>query len=70
MWHLVPVGIVDDARASAERISRALTNSGYTADFSPQSAWELERFFDEQAPDGSAKVGGLLRAEALCVKIE
>ncbi len=55
MWLVEPVGILVDARASADWMSTALTSSGYSADFSPQTVWELE-----QAPNGVAKEGGLL----------
>jgi hypothetical protein len=54
------VGIVEDATASADWIASALTSSGYRADFSPGSLWEIERFFDEHAPSGRARPGGLL----------
>ncbi len=37
-----------------------MTSSGYSADFSAASLWEVERFFDEQASDGQASPGGLL----------
>jgi len=62
------VGIVDDVRSSAEDAAAALTGSGYRADFSPGSLWELERFFDEQAPGGQPRPGGLL-VESLGAKI-
>jgi hypothetical protein len=58
-----PVGIVEDAQTSAEWIAAALTSSGYRADFSASSLWELERFFDEQAPDGRARSRGLLSTD-------
>jgi hypothetical protein len=54
------VGIVDDVRAAAVWIAAALTSSGYRADLSPSSLWDVERFFDEQAKDGSARPQGLL----------
>lgn len=52
--------INEDIAASADWIARALTSSGYRADFSPQSLWEVDRFFDENSRDGVAKSGGLL----------
>ena len=58
------MGIVGDAETSANWMAGALQSSGYAADFSPGSIWELERFFDEQAPNGKARPGGLL-AEGL-----
>jgi hypothetical protein len=52
--------IVQDAFASADQISRALSQSGYNADFSLESLKDVDRFFDEQATSGKAKPGGLL----------
>lgn len=52
--------IKEDVNASADWMSRALQSSGYRADFSPQSLWEVDRFFDEQSLNGEAKAGGLL----------
>jgi len=52
--------IAADAKASAEWISRALISSGYRADFTVDSLKEVDRFFDEHAPGGAAKSGGLL----------
>jgi hypothetical protein len=52
--------IVIDALASAEQISRALSQSGYKADFSLESLKQVDRFFDEQAANGQPKPGGLL----------
>lgn len=56
--------LLDDVEASAQWIAQALSSSGYKADFSPESFWEIDRFFDEQTQDGKAKPGGLL-AESL-----
>ena len=53
LCHAGDMGIVADAQASAEWIASALTSSGYIADFSPESIWEIERFFDEQSVPGS-----------------
>ena len=39
--------IKEDVKASAKWISQALQSSGYRADFSPESLWEIDRFFDE-----------------------
>jgi hypothetical protein len=52
--------IATDALASAEWVSRALSQSGYHADFSLESLKQVDRFFDEQVFEGKAKVGGLL----------
>jgi hypothetical protein len=52
--------VVDDAEAMAEQIAVALSSSGYEADFSPASLWEVDRFFDDNAENGRPKRGGLL----------
>jgi hypothetical protein len=52
--------IREDITASADWISRALTSSGYSADFTPESLWEIDRFFDEETRNGAARPGGLL----------
>ena len=52
--------IVRDALASAEQISKALSQSGYKADFSLDSLKQVDRFFEEQAANGQPKPGGLL----------
>ena len=52
--------IVADVADAATWIASALTSSGYRADFTPASLWEVERFFDEQTSDGQAVTGGLL----------
>src|SRR3954463_9429098 len=65
---IVPVGIVEDVLQAAEWVAAALTASGYRADFSPSSLWEVERFFETEAPNGPARPGGLL-AERLGSRI-
>jgi hypothetical protein len=52
--------VVHDVDVSAQWIAKALTSSGYEADFSLTSLREIDRFFDEQAPMGKPKPGGLL----------
>jgi hypothetical protein len=52
--------IVDDVLGSAEWISTALRSSGYAADFSPGSLWEVDRFFDEHTEGGRPRRRGLL----------
>ena len=52
--------IKEDIAASSEWIAKALSSSGYRADFSPQSLWEIDRFFDDHSQNGVAKPGGLL----------
>jgi hypothetical protein len=54
------VGIIDDVNAGAEWTSAALSKCGYRADFSPESLWEIDRFFDDEAPEGAPKRQGLL----------
>ncbi|KAB2855245.1 MAG: hypothetical protein F9K41_09425 [Sphingopyxis terrae] len=52
--------IVSDVLASAEWIAKALSSSGYQADFTLTSLGEIDRFFDEHAPGGVARPDGLL----------
>jgi hypothetical protein len=56
--------VVEDAQVAASWIAKALESSGYRADFSPGSLWELDRFFEENSRDGKPLPGGLL-AESL-----
>jgi hypothetical protein len=62
--------LIEDIEPSAEWIARALSSSGYRADFTPRSLWEIDRFFEEHSRDGASKPGGLLaedrRATAVC----
>jgi len=53
-------GILRDVSIAADWIAGALSSSGYRADFSLESLKEVDRFLDEQAPDGKPKQGGLL----------
>jgi len=52
--------IITNARSAAEWMAKALTSSGYQANFSLSSLREVDRFFDEQTKDGKSKPGGLL----------
>jgi hypothetical protein len=52
--------IVRDANAAAEWVATALSSSGYKADFTLDSLKEIDGFFDDQAPGGNPKPGGLL----------
>lgn len=52
--------IVEDMGVGSAWIAEALTTSGYAADFSPASLWEIDRFFDDHAPGGRVKRRGLL----------
>lgn len=55
--------IVSDALGAATWIAEALSLSGYKADFSLESLREIDRFFDDQAPEGRPRKGGLLAEE-------
>ena len=51
--------IKEDIAESAGWISRALQSSGYRADFSPESLWEIARFFDDHSVNGKAAGAGV-----------
>jgi hypothetical protein len=53
-------GILRDVSIAADWVARALSSSGYRADFSLESLKEVDRFLEEQAPGGKPKPGGLL----------
>lgn len=55
--------LLDDLESSAQWIARALTSSGYRADFSAASLWEVDRFFDEQTKNGRPRRLGLLSSD-------
>lgn len=60
-WGQLDMGTIkEDVAVSADWISRALNSSGYRADFTPQSLWEIDRFFDEHSQNGAGRPGGLL----------
>ena len=65
---IFPPKIVLDARGAAEWMAKALSMSGYKADFSLDSLREVDRFFDEHTSKGKACSGGLL-AEQLGQRI-
>lgn len=52
--------VVGDALRAAEWIAKAMTSSGYGLDFSVKSLEEVDRFFEEQAPNGAPRPDGLL----------
>lgn len=52
--------IKEDISRSADWIAHALSSSGYRADFTPQSLWDIDRFFDDHSSGGAAEPGGLL----------
>ena len=55
-----PASLTRDAEGSALWIAKALSDSGYRANFSLESLRELDRFFDEQVTDGRANAAGSL----------
>lgn len=55
--------VIEDAKAAAEWVAKALTASGYRADFSLPSLFEIDRFFDEHSKGGKAVPGGLLSSD-------
>lgn len=55
--------VAADAKASSVWIAKALSASGYKADFSVESLREVDRFFDDHAPNGHSKPGGLLSSD-------
>ena len=55
--------VIEDALRMAEMVAGALESSGYHADFSPESLWEIDRFFDEQSRKGKPRRWGLLESE-------
>ena len=52
--------ILEDIRVGAEWIGTALRSSGYAADFSASSLWEVDRFIDEHCSGGKPLAAGLL----------
>jgi len=58
--HAAEPRVVVDAGKSAEWVSKALVSSGYKADFSVESLKEVDRFLEDQAPNGVPKANGLL----------
>jgi hypothetical protein len=55
--------VVEGALRMAEMVAAALRSSGYEADFTPASLWEVDRFFDEQTRKGGPRRWGLLSKE-------
>jgi hypothetical protein len=54
------LSVVEGAQKMADMVAAALKHSGYEADFTARSLWELDRFFDEQARKGRPRKWGLL----------
>jgi hypothetical protein len=52
--------IRQDLQEACDWIVKALSYSGYKADYSPASLWDIDRFFDDQAKGGQPMPGGLL----------
>jgi len=55
--------VVEGALKMADMVASALRHSGYEADFTPRSLWELDRFFDEESRKGRPRKWGLLAKE-------
>lgn len=55
-----PDSLVEDAQSAARWVADNLSQSGYRADFSLKSVWDIERFFDDHAENGKARPDGLL----------
>jgi hypothetical protein len=49
-----------DIDEMADQIARALRSSNYRANFTPQSLWDVDLFFDDHSKDGAPQPGGLL----------
>jgi hypothetical protein len=54
------MSILNDIQPAAKWIAEALATEGYHADFSVASLAEIDRFFNENAPNGKPLPGGLL----------
>jgi hypothetical protein len=52
--------LIEDAGTTSTWIAAALSQSGYDTDFTPASLWQIDFFFEDHAPGGFAKPGGLL----------
>jgi hypothetical protein len=52
--------IVTDVRDAAEWMAEALPAWGFRGDFNLESLKDIDRFVDEQFPNGKPKPGGLL----------
>ncbi len=56
--HLRP--LLEELPIAADSVAHALRASGYRADFTAASLWDLERFFAENTAGGRPRPGGLL----------
>lgn len=52
--------LLEDIDSSREWIVNALQYSGYSADYTPESLAEVDRFIDDHSLNGSVRPGGLL----------
>jgi hypothetical protein len=52
--------LIEDAATTSTWMAAALSSSGYEMDFSPASLWQIDFFFDDHAPGGVPRRGGLL----------
>jgi hypothetical protein len=55
--------IVRDAIEAADWMAKSLADLGYKTDFSLESLKEVDRFIDDEAPDGKPKPGSHLAAQ-------
>jgi hypothetical protein len=55
--------LTEDIHASAAWIAQALQSSGYHTDYSAQSLWSIDRFFDDNSDHGQPRRGGLLATD-------
>jgi len=60
--------LIGDVEKASRWIADALRSSGYVADFSGPSLWEVDRFFDDNSAKGRPRPGGLL-AEGLGARL-
>src|SRR5260370_25967378 len=49
-----------DINEAADQIARALRKSNYRANFSPQSLWDVDLFFDDHSDSGAPRPKRLL----------
>ena len=52
--------LVKEIAVAADEIARTLRGSNYRANFSPESLWDIDLFFDDHSEGGAPKAKGLL----------